>query len=291
MQIAIATCDEFPDLHISAQQILEPLRRRGLHPEPRIWNDERINWQEYDAVLLRSVWDYHRHIDAFRAWLNHLETLGVPVWNPPQLLRWNLDKRYLTQLAAHDVPVPPTVFIEDSETSLLEILQDNDWLRAVVKPVISAGGDDTWQTSRHNAATDQPRFEQLVQRVAVMVQPFMPQIAQGEWSLLYFNGMYSHALLKVPGQNQMFVHAERGGSTRQMSPPVDFIVQGSRAVRLVEQLTGVCPLYARVDGVVQDGRLCLMELECVEPELFFQHTGYDAPERFADALWQRIKAL
>ncbi len=291
MQIAIATCDEFPDLHISAQQILKPLQRRGLHPQLCIWNDERINWRDYDAVLLRSVWDYHRHIAAFRAWLNHLDALGVPVWNPPPLLRWNLDKRYLKQLAAHDVPVLPTVFIDDCDTSLAALLKNNDWTRAVVKPVISAGGDDTWQTTQTIAETHQRRFEQLIQRGAVMIQPFMPQIAQGEWSLLYFNGVYSHALLKIPGEGQMFVHAERGGSTRQMSPPVDFIAQGSRVVRLVEQLTGIVPLYARVDGVVVDEQFLLMELECVEPELFFQHTGYEAPERFADAVWQRIKRI
>ena len=179
MQIAIATCDEFPELHISAQQILKPLQRRGLHPQMCIWNDERVNWRDYDAVLLRSVWDYHRHIAAFRAWLNHLDALGVPVWNPPPLLRWNLDKRYLKQLAAHDVPVLPTVFIDDCDTSLAALLKNNDWTRAVVKPVISAGGDDTWQTTQTIAETHQRRFEQLIQRGAVMVQPFMPQIAQG----------------------------------------------------------------------------------------------------------------
>jgi glutathione synthase/RimK-type ligase-like ATP-grasp enzyme len=290
MRLAIATCTEFPDLHISAQQILAPLQRRAIQTEIAIWNDERVHWRDYDAVLLRSVWDYHRQIDAFRAWLDHLDAVHVPVWNPPTLLRWNMDKRYLQHLLKSDVPVLPTVFVE-SETSLAGILRDNDWSRAVVKPVISAGGDNTWQTTHSQAEQHQAQFTQLVQQGGVMVQPFMPQIEQGEWSLLYFNGLYSHALLKTPGAGQMFVHAERGGSTRQMSPPVEFIAQGTRAVRLVEQLTGVRPLYARVDGLAVDGHLMLMELECVEPELFFQHTGTDAPERFADAVLQRMTGI
>lgn len=284
MTIALATCREFPQLHISDTHLLEPFARHDIAVDIVCWDDSHVDWSRYAAVIVRSTWDYHRQIDAFRAWIAHLEACDVPLFNPPHLLRWNLDKTYLRVLQDRGVSLLPMVFVDEGESvDVAATLHAQGWQEAVIKPVISAGGDDTWRITAEDAALSQARFDALAQSRGMMIQVFAPQIAQGEWSLVFIGGDYSHAVLKRPAQDEMFVHEERGGTTHAATPPPDFITQAEALVREVQHLTERQPLYARVDGVVIDGAFVLMELECVEPELFFQYVP-PAAERFVAAV-------
>ncbi|HEY1011285.1 MAG TPA: hypothetical protein VGE07_01190 [Herpetosiphonaceae bacterium] len=281
MKIGFATYAEEPNGTGDDLLAAEPLRRRGIETVPVVWNDPAAPLDGLAAIVIRSCWDYHLETEAFLAWLDGLEARGVRVFNAPQLIRWNLDKRYLADLGDAGVAVPRTVFLaKGGAADLRRLLLERSFDEAVVKPVVSLGAYQTWRTSLEQAAAHQDDFAALVAERDVMVQPLLRQVmSEGELSLLFFGGQFSHAVLKRPQAGDFRVQTHFGGS----SGPV----QADPA--LVEQAAAVLaacpapPLYARVDGVNQGGRLVLMELEAIDPFLFL---GADpaAPERFAAAV-------
>src|SRR5690606_31887996 len=197
MRIALATYSLAPELTEDDRQLLEPLARRGIHAEPVVWDAPGVDWTTYDAVIIRSCWDYYLRRDEFLGWIERLEATGTPLWNPPTIVRWNSDKSYLKDLEAAGVPVVPTRWVAPGETATLaELLEETGWDEAVVKPVVSAGAYETWRTSRARAADDEARFRALARRERLMIQPFLPEItAEGEWSLVFFVVRFSHAVI------------------------------------------------------------------------------------------------
>jgi glutathione synthase/RimK-type ligase-like ATP-grasp enzyme len=242
----------------------------------------------FDLVVLRSCWNYHRHLAAFRRWLDRLEAAGVPLWNPPAVLRWNLDKGYLRDLAGAGLPIVPTVWLDaGAPAQLAAILETQGWERAVVKPRVSASAHGIWRVDRAAAAQKQPEFEQLLMASGAMVQPLMPQIADGEWSFIFFRGECSHTVLKTPGADDIFVQQRLGGTSVLHAAPPSLVEQAAALLRAATArlLPDEEPLlYARVDGLNVGGQLVLMELELTEPGLFLDLAPPEAPARFADAI-------
>jgi glutathione synthase/RimK-type ligase-like ATP-grasp enzyme len=255
---------------------------------PVIWDDPRVDWTAFSAVVIRSCWDYYlRHAD-FLAWVAQLEAAAIPLWNPPSVLRWNAEKTYLCELARRGVSVIPTRLVEQREdVSLVSVLEGQGWERAVVKPTISAAAHDTWCTSRASAVADEARFQRMVTAGRVLVQPFVDVVRDhGELSLLFFGGAYSHAVRKVPRTGDFRVQEEHGGTSEACEPAADIITQAEAVLSAGLPGMGAC-LYARVDGCVVGGRFTLMELELIEPALFLgAHPA--APDRFASALLHRM---
>jgi len=283
--IAFVSYQSPPYLGESEALLAEPLKERGVDVELVAWDDKQASWERYAAVILRSTWDYHQRIGDFNKWLKHLEHVQARVFNPLPMLRWNMDKTYLEQLQKLGVPILPTEWLpRGAFASLEKTLARMEWPQAIVKPTIGAGGDDTWLVTLDEADKDQARFEDLLTRSGVMVQMFAPQIVQGEWSLFYFNGVYSHAVLKFPAPGQFLVHEHRGGSAHGVQPPVVLIRQASTFLSLACKLNNAVPLYARIDGFVTAGQLVLMELELVEPALYLEYMDEYAIERAADAI-------
>ncbi|MAU13069.1 MAG: hypothetical protein CL607_24845 [Anaerolineaceae bacterium] len=285
MQIAIATTaiDNVPFVG-TEHGLIPSLKRHGIEAEFVIWDDECIDWSRYDAVLVRSIWNYHEKPQIFLDWLSSLESQSIPVANKPDILRWNMDKRYLRDLAVHNIPTLPTVWVEDScKTSLLTILETNTWQEAVIKPTVSNSAINTWRTDIASAKSDQARFEALMQRKRVMVQQFAPQIATGEYSFLFFGGTFSHLVLKKPAENAYFVQAEYGGTTTLIDAiEAHYVEQAEDILSAATQIIGHTPTYARVDVIDDGGTLVLMELELIEPELFLLTD--DITQRCADAV-------
>jgi len=283
--IAFVTYQNPPYLGDSEALLAEPLKERGVSLELAAWDDKQVPWERYAAIILRSTWDYHQHVNEFNKWLKHLEDVQARVFNPLPMLRWNMDKTYLEQLSKADVPILPTEWLpRGAFASLEKTLARMAWPQAIVKPTIGAGGDDTWLVTLDEAEKDQARFEDLLTRSGVMVQLFAPQILQGEWSFFYFNGVYSHAVLKFPAPGQFLVHEHRGGSAHGVQPPAALIRQASAILRLACKLNKAVPLYARIDGFVTTGQLVLMELELIEPALYLEYADDYAVERAADAI-------
>src|SRR6266550_4722722 len=270
-RIALATSATLPTLNDDDRLLIPALAELGLGAVPAVWDSPDVCWEEFQGVLVRSCWDYHHRLEEFLAWVSRLERAGVPVWNPPAVLRWNSHKGYLRDLAARGVPIVPTRWLaRGRRVELAQLLRDERWSDVVVKPAVSASATDTWRTSAATAGVDQSRLEELLRAGDVMVQPFIHEVCDpGEWSIIFFGGRFSHAVLKRPAAGDYRVQWEFGGTAVTMPPPGTLLADAAAVMAAVPGL----PLYARVDGVERDGRLILMELELIEPHLFL---GWDA---------------
>jgi len=275
-RIAFAASLAYP---MSADDALaaDLLRAEGVEIETPAWDDPAADWGRFDLVVIRSVWNYHHAADRYAAWLRSFLPHPGLLWNPPEAVLVNLDKRYLLALAERGAEiVPTTVRLMGEGESLQAILHRNGWSEVVVKPTISAGAEGAWRAT----AAEEARFDEQARTRSLLVQPFIPEIAdRGEWSLVYFAGEYSHAVIKRPMSGDFRVHLHHGGSNESASPPAWLVAQG----KFILSLVGQPLLYARVDGVERGGRFLLMELEINEPFLYLAHDP-DAPRRFADAI-------
>jgi glutathione synthase/RimK-type ligase-like ATP-grasp enzyme len=285
-RVALVTNAAHPTLSADDQLLRDALAARGFLPVAARWDDAAEEWSAYDAVVIRSCWDYHHRAAEFGAWLVALERQRARVFNPLLTLRWNTRKTYLRDLAARGVPVVPTVWVaRGDEVTLAGVLRQSQWDDAVVKPTVSASAFETWRTRRAAAERDEHRFAQLARERDLMIQPYMPTIeGEGELSLIYLGGRFSHAVRKRPRPGDFRVQHEFGGTSEPMNPDADLVAQGAR---IVAAAPTPC-LYARVDGCVADGQLTLMELELIEPSLFFgQDAG--AADRFVEALREEMQ--
>ena len=160
-RIALATSRKFVSLTDDDRLLIEPLRSRGFAAEPAVWSDPDVPWSGCDAVILRSCWDYHLRLAEFLAWVGWLEKAGVPLWNPPEMVRWNANKSYLRDLESRGIPVVPT-FWPEQRVSLPEQLRLLGWDRAVIKPRVSATAHRTMLVSADDAADAQSLADELL---------------------------------------------------------------------------------------------------------------------------------
>ena len=273
-RVALATFTGFPDLYDDDRAALAPLADEGIDAEPVVWDAAGADWSSYDLVVVRSTWDYTSRREEFLDW-----AASVPrLLNPADVLAWNTDKRYLSELAAAGVPVVPTAFVAPGEAYEVPSYEH------VVKPTVSAGGRDT---ARFAAGEDSSAHAAALLEAGrtVMVQPYQSAVDEaGETALLSFLGRHSHAARKAP----VLVPT--------LADPLDVAItprEASPAEREVARLAlAAVPaqeplLYARVDVVPgPDGSPLLMELEVTEPCLFFLQAPGSA-QRFAAAVRAR----
>jgi glutathione synthase/RimK-type ligase-like ATP-grasp enzyme len=231
-----------------------------------------VDWAVFDTLILRACWHYPEQHDRFKDWIRYLAEKQIPVWNHTAIVSWNLDKRYLQEFAGRGIPIVPTVWSDGSAPPGLEkILDQNNWAEAVVKPQISTNSDNTWCVTWPTTQEDQTRVEAMSAGCSLMIQKLMPEIAEGEWSLIFIQGSFSHAVLKRPAAGQIFVQEHRGGVTLPAEAPEAMINEAGRVLSLAEELTGQPTLSARVDGLLVQDRFTLMELELIEPSLYMRH--------------------
>lgn len=280
-RIVFVTCSTRPGFAEDDLPAVQALEATGAVVTPLPWDGDFNPWTAFDAVVLRSTWNYHLHPEKFLMWLSQLQTQNANVFNSADVVRWNIDKNYLKELSRKGIPVPPTVWLaKGSDSNLLQVLKENGWNRAVVKPTISATAHNTFQTSVETAAAQQEKFTSNLKSHDLMVQQFMAEVAEeGEWSLIFFNKQFSHAVLKKPKAGDFRVQENYGGTTAAIAPPQVAIEQAKEILKLVKEPL----LYTRVDGVISNGRFVLMELELIEPVLFLQ-TAHEAAKRFADTI-------
>ena len=287
--IAFATYASDPEIQLDDVPLAEALLRRGAIAVSQVWDDPEADWTAFDAIVLRSTWDYFVKAERFRDWLDAREQEGTRVLNPLSAVRWNMDKRYLRDLEGRGVPIVPTHWVNQGERAdLPAILWDNGWDEVVVKPAISGAAHETWRTTRELAADGNARIRALAASGAVLVQPFLPEIERdGEWSLLFFGGRYSHTARKRPRAGDFRVQSQFGGLYSAEQPPKLALAAAQRVIATALELTGLDPLelpYARVDGCIVDGRFLLMELEIIEPSLFFAQSPVAAARCAASIL-------
>lgn len=280
-QIAFATYDTCPGLIEDDRQVMAPLESLGFTVTPLVWDQSEPLLERFDAVVIRSCWDYHLKTMAFRSWIDRLEALRIPVWNPAPVLRWNLEKTYLAALASRGALLPKTVWLErGAKVNLAQVLQDHCLESAVVKPSISLSAYRTWRTSPAEAPGQQAALDALLEDCGAMLQAFVPEVLTGgELSLVFFGERYSHSVRKRPRAGDFRVQEEFGGTRERLVPSPSIIRQAEAILETIDHPL----LYARVDGIEVNGALMLMELELIDPVLFF-HLSPEAPERFARTL-------
>lgn len=285
-RIALVTCATLPDLDLDEQLVLEPLLALGVEGVPVVWDDPGVDWSRFDLAVIRSAWDYVGRRDEFVVWSTSVPRLS----NPADLIEWNTDKHYLAALAASDLPVVPTSWIEREPYDLPTSGA------FVFKPAIGAGSIDAARFSLDDEAEAALAREHVSRLVAsggtVMVQPYLDQIdAYGETALMFFGGDFSHAVTKgamlVAGREMVdgLYYEETVTSKKPTTAELEL---GARALAAVPGGSDRL-LYARVDLVPDaDGNSLLMELELTEPSLFLTH-GVGAASRFAEAIVSRAR--
>jgi len=263
---SIALATSVSPLPPSDLVLIAALRRLGANAIPVLWHSSVIDWGGFDCVVVRSCWDYHLRLPEFLAWLDGLAVMTI---NYPRLIKWNADKRYLRELSSAGVAIPDTIWNDVGEQwDVRRVCEERGWLAAVVKPLVSASAYGTERlTSGIVSGTN-------------MIQEYLGSIeTEGEWSLLYFGGRYSHAVRKRPGAGDFRVQMEFGGTVEAAEPDPAMRAFAEEALSLLPH----APVIARVD-VLQSERGCLlMEMEVIEPELFLTHAPGSA-DRAAAAI-------
>jgi len=265
-------------------RLLNFLKEKGLHIETVIWNDLNVNWEHYDLAILKSPWDYFDLIDDFYNWLNQLGKLKIRLLNPVETVKWNSNKLYLQEIEAAGLKITPSIFIRKQESvNLSDFFGEFSVDKLIVKPCVSGGAKNTFKVTTVNIAEVNQKLNALLQEEDFIIQPFLPEILEnGEWSFIFFNGVYSHSLIKQAKPGDFRVQPAHGGSVHPQSPRKEQI---AIAQQYVDLFARNC-LYARVDGTFVNGVFLLMELELIEPFLFL-NTDLQNYERY----YQALKAL
>lgn len=280
-RVALVTCAEFADLEADDRLVLAPLATRGIAAEPAVWDDPTVDWAAYDLAVLRSPWDYPARRDEFLAWTARVPRLA----NPAEVVAWNTDKRYLTDLEAAGVPVVPTTWLDPGTP-----WTPPDTGQIVLKPAVGAGSIDA---GRYDCADREQRWlaADHVARLhaagrTVMLQPYLPAVdTYGETALLFFRGAYSHAIRKGPMLAGPDLGAKGLYRPEQISAREPTPAERAVAERVLAAVPGGSDLlYARVDLIPgPDGAPVLVELELTEPSLFLGYAS-GAADRFAAAV-------
>jgi glutathione synthase/RimK-type ligase-like ATP-grasp enzyme len=259
-RIALATSAGLPELDPDSQLLLPAFEAIGVDARPVVWSDPAVDWTAYDAVVLRSTWDYFEREAEFLDWVERTGATAKRFVNPPDLVAWNAHKTYLRELGEQGVPVVDTQWIAQGDTATVEHAQ------GIVKPAVSGGAFGLQRASAGDT---------IAAGVDLLIQPFLDSIVdEGELSLFYAAGAFTHMVRKVPARGDIRVQPEYGGAVRPEDPSPEAREAGQQ---VLDAIGRELP-YARVDLVrAQDDTLRLIELEIIEPQLYLRW----APEHAA----------
>ncbi|MBX9679716.1 MAG: hypothetical protein K2X38_13215 [Gemmataceae bacterium] len=262
------------------------LENRGLRVARLSWSSPNFDWSQTACSVFRSTWDYFYRIGEFSRWLDHAAG-QTQLINDVSLIRWNLDKHYLLDLQRSGVAIPRTHIMEIGDpSSLASAFAQTGWTEAVLKPAISGAGRHTYRLSPSNVDAHESIYRQLIETEAMLVQEFRPEIVDaGETSLIFIGGRFSHAVRKTAKPGEFRVQDDHGGVAHPHQP-------GADEIAFAEQALAACsssPMYARVDVLrTGDDGWLLMELELIEPELFFRFRP-EAADELAAAVSARLR--
>lgn len=269
-----------PEPDPDAEILLEAMARAGLDSAYVAWDDPGVQWSAYDLLVLRSCWNYHLHFQAFRDWLERVES-HVEVKNPPETIRWNMDKSYLRDLEKAGVKCVPTLFVRQGEAVCLrDKCSEKGWGQIVVKPTISAG---SWMTQMFDCrdAEAQTFLDEILSNRPAMVQPYLESVnSVGERSVMVIGSQATHVVVKKP----RFHGSDE--SVSEAIEPTDFEREIVKEFREMPQCRQT--LYMRVDLICDaNHNWCLSELELIEPSLFLEQNPA-AAESFADEIKKTV---
>lgn len=268
-KLVFLSCDSLGGYVLDDHLLLDELKN-DFEVTTVSWNRPQ-DWSKFDAVIIRTTWDYMRWPIEFQNTLKEIQLSGAKLFNSFSVVAWNIHKFYLKELQSQGTVIVPTVFFSHDELPVVPL----DWScsRFILKPAISAGAYKTTVISHDDLKALK------LDAGDWLLQPFLESIFEGEISLIYFDKKFSHALIKVPKQGEFRVQEEFGGSVMPYSPDEKLLKLASDILSHVDMPL----LYARVDLVPFKETHALMELELIEPALYFR-TNLKAAQNFHSAL-------
>ena len=280
MKIALLSIESLSGFVADDKLLIKPLQHLGHVAEFVPWQT-KTRWEQYDGVVIRTTWDYQHNLVEFLRVLRIIQT-ETRLANPLEIVKWNADKStYLRDLEKQGARIVPSIWHKGTITNV-KIQKWFDELETdeiVIKPAVGANAQDTLRVKR--GAEDIHELRRTFDDRSCVVQPFMSGILnEGEFSLFYFNGEYSHAILKSPKRGDFRVQEEHGGTIKAVKPPSNSAETGNRILKLISPT----PLYARVDFVrTGDNDFAVGELELIEPSMYLRKSKL-APLMFAKAI-------
>lgn len=279
-RIAFLTSKDFKELTASDKLLCEDFVSRGHEVKALVWNSPELQVAEafdsYSSIVFRSIWDYHLKIDNFQLFLDRLGDYKGRIINPLSAIKWNYDKSYLLELQQKGVATVPSflVFQDDDEPTLSELVKKTGWANFVFKPTIGASAYEVYHVQKgSDLAKVEEDLHTLQLEGDILVQPFIEEIVtDGEYSLVFFGKNFSHGVLKQPKEGDFRVQQEFGGKVNAFKPASKII---DWAMDVIEKAQGCFSdevFYCRVDYVLIENKPFLMELELIEPELYFEHS-------------------
>lgn len=280
MKIALVTAIAAFALDEDLAPLASALRNAGAHVEILAWDDYSVSWKRFDKVVLRSTWDYTERLPEFLAWCEHTAK-QTKMLNTFEVIKWNTDKHYLADLAKKKCPVVESIFIEPDQAADTFL----DYQEFVVKPAVGAGSRDTQRYLAKDRVAAVAHVQKLLdQQRAALIQPYLNEVdSKGETALIFFNGIFSHAIRKGP-----LLQLDEGPTSQLFAPEaITTREPSSEELEVAHQVLKAMPFkslaYARVDLLPSGDGPMLLELELTEPSLFFEHAPGSA-ERFAASL-------
>ncbi len=292
MKLAIITCKRLPQGVKEDRPLFDALEQHNIEFQVHAW-DAAVNWSQYDACLLRSVWDYHQRTAEFNNWLGST-SLQTQIINSPEVVMWNQNKKYLAELTEFGITTASTIWLSQNQPfDLSSYLQQQSTTTFFLKPVIGADSSDTLRFKNNSVGIKQAQkqLDQLLPHQEMMLQPYLRSVETfGETSAIYFAGNLSHAVRKIPVQGDYRVQDTFGASDISYSlHPVEMSLSTACMQFLTNKFGEI--LYARFDFLHgDDGSIYLNEAELIEPSLFLHHKA-DAASQLVQALQRHVKSM
>ena len=277
---ALLTISDLSNFQSYDNLIVQPLSKLGWECEFIPWDSISINWDDFDAVIIRSTWDYQQKEKLFFKTLQSIEASTATLYNSLDAVKWNINKRYLLELEKENISIIPTRLYDsfdfDIVNQLFSFFNEN---KLIIKPCVSANADDTFILEQNKLGSLKPVLENTFSQKDFLVQPFIKNIRiEGEYSLIYFGNRLSHVLLKTPKNGDFRVQEEHGGILKAINKPESSLIDFGNKVM------GTIPyqcLFSRVDVVRGSNNYLLMEVELIEPSLYF-NMDLNSPQMFAE---------
>lgn len=289
MKIGIATCREKPNLSAGDRNLAAVLEKKGFQIAPLIWDAPNVLAENWDAIIIRSTWDYHLYSEQFLNWLSLVEQSSIQLLNPLEVIKWNFQKSYLLEIERQGLAIVPSIVIKQDlpNSKMLEEIKKTGWQNLVLKPTLSASAFLTFKVSASSAELPND-IDQIKKHSDIVVQPFIASIeTDGEASLIFFKDQtiqYSHAVLKQPKAGDFRVQADFGGAVSVLQPSSELINFAAACVEAIPRDW----TFVRVDIVDWKQKPLLSELELIEPELYL-NSNPSAAERFAKIIAEKIQ--
>ena len=278
MRVAVLRCQNLPrfvtweipnveELFADDRLLIEEFAKRGVEASSVVWRDPGVDWNQFDLALIRSTWDYIDHPREFAATLSGIQATSCRLFNPLEAVRWNSEKHYLLDLQEWGVPTVPTLRAAAMGRAEWERRAVGEgWRGAVLKPVVGAAGQSVRRVGPREIAGALDQLTGEHPQSEFLVQPFIESVrSEGEWSFVYVDGELTHTLLKKPARGDYRAHGIYGGTVEVAEPAPE---DARQAQAILAQLPFDL-LYARLDLVRVEDRLSVMELELIEPILYF----------------------